>query len=74
MQGKPALASTVEEKNMTDSTSALDKGLGGYGSLAVAAGIGSMLGSGIIVGLSSTITVWQPVSYTHLTLPTTPYV
>ncbi|RBP99024.1 MFS transporter [Bifidobacterium xylocopae] len=36
-----------------------DKGLGGYGSLAVAAGIGSMLGSGIIVGLSSTITVWQ---------------
>lgn len=27
--------------------------------LAVAAGIGSMLGSGIIVGLSATITVWQ---------------
>ncbi|PKC98757.1 Glucose/fructose transport protein [Bifidobacterium longum] len=27
--------------------------------LAFAAGIGSMLGSGIIVGLSSTITVWQ---------------
>ena len=44
---------------MADSTSAVDKGLGGYGSLAVAAGIGSMLGSGIIVGLSSTITVWQ---------------
>ncbi|NMM93827.1 MFS transporter [Bifidobacterium oedipodis] len=36
-----------------------DKGLGGYMPLAVAAGIGSMLGSGIIVGLSSTITVWQ---------------
>lgn len=27
--------------------------------LAVAAGIGSMLGSGVIVGLSATITVWQ---------------
>lgn len=27
--------------------------------LAIAAGIGSMLGSGIIVGLASTITVWQ---------------
>lgn len=37
----------------------VDRGLGGYGSLAMAAGIGSMLGSGIIVGLSSTITVWQ---------------
>lgn len=35
------------------------KGLGHYMSLAVAAGVGSMLGSGIIVGLSSTITVWQ---------------
>lgn len=34
-------------------------GLGRYMSLAVAAGVGSMLGSGIIVGLSSTITVWQ---------------
>lgn len=33
--------------------------LGRYMPLAVAAGIGSMLGSGIIVGLSSTITVWQ---------------
>lgn len=33
--------------------------LGRYSSLAVAAGIGSMLGSGIIVGLSATITVWQ---------------
>lgn len=33
--------------------------LGKYMSLAVAAGVGSMLGSGIIVGLSSTITVWQ---------------
>lgn len=30
-----------------------------YMPLAVAAGLGSMLGSGIIVGLSSTITVWQ---------------
>jgi len=30
-----------------------------YQSLAVAAGIGSILGSGIIVGLSATITVWQ---------------
>ncbi|MBW3083099.1 MFS transporter [Bifidobacterium phasiani] len=35
------------------------RGLGRYMSLAVAAGVGSMLGSGIIVGLSSTITVWQ---------------
>lgn len=30
-----------------------------YFPLAVAAGIGSMLGSGIIVGLAATITVWQ---------------
>ncbi|ETA73265.1 MFS transporter [Ligilactobacillus equi] len=30
-----------------------------YRPLAVAAGIGSILGSGVIVGLSSTITVWQ---------------
>ncbi|MTV81639.1 MFS transporter, partial [Secundilactobacillus folii] len=30
-----------------------------YRPLAVAAGIGSILGSGIIVGLSATITVWQ---------------
>lgn len=30
-----------------------------YMPLAVAAGIGSILGSGIIVGLSATITVWQ---------------
>lgn len=30
-----------------------------YQPLAVAAGIGSILGSGIIVGLSATITVWQ---------------
>ncbi len=36
-----------------------EKKLGGYMPLAVAAGIGSMLGSGIIVGLSATITVWQ---------------
>ena len=35
------------------------EGIGGYMPLAVAAGIGSMLGSGIIVGLSATITVWQ---------------
>lgn len=35
------------------------QGLGRYMPLAVAAGIGSMLGSGIIVGLASTITVWQ---------------
>ena len=34
-------------------------GLGKYMPLALAAGIGSMLGSGIIVGLSSTIVVWQ---------------
>ncbi|KFI94223.1 sugar transporter [Bifidobacterium saguini DSM 23967] len=33
--------------------------LGKYAPLVVAAGIGSMLGSGIIVGLASTITVWQ---------------
>lgn len=30
-----------------------------YRPLAIAAGIGSILGSGIIVGLSATITVWQ---------------
>lgn len=30
-----------------------------YSPLATAAGIGSMLGSGVIVGLSATITVWQ---------------
>lgn len=30
-----------------------------YQPLAVAAGLGSVLGSGIIVGMSSTITVWQ---------------
>ena len=30
-----------------------------YRPLAAAAGIGSILGSGIIVGLSATITVWQ---------------
>ena len=35
------------------------EGIGGYMPLAVAAGIGSMLGSVIIVGLSATITVWQ---------------
>lgn len=35
------------------------KGLGVYMPLAMAAGIGSLLGSGVIVGLSSTITVWQ---------------
>ncbi len=34
------------------------KGLGEYMPLAFAAGIGSMLGSGIIVGLSATIVVW----------------
>ena len=30
-----------------------------YISLVGAAGIGSMLGSGIIIGLSATLTVWQ---------------
>ena len=30
-----------------------------YMPLVVAAGIGSMLGSGIIIGLSATVTVWQ---------------
>ena len=30
-----------------------------YRPLATAAGLGSILGSGIIVGLSATITVWQ---------------
>ncbi|WP_301205887.1 hypothetical protein, partial [uncultured Dubosiella sp.] len=30
-----------------------------YRSLIVSAGLGSILGSGIIVGLASTITVWQ---------------
>lgn len=33
--------------------------LGRYAPLAYAGGIGSLLGSGIIVGLSATITVWQ---------------
>lgn len=41
------------------STTKKNEGVGGYMPLAVAAGIGSMLGSGIIVGLSATITVWQ---------------
>lgn len=41
------------------STAVKDTKLGGYMPLAVAAGIGSMLGSGIIVGLSATVTVWQ---------------
>ena len=40
-------------------TSTKSNGLGKYMPLAFAAGIGSMLGSGIIVGLSSTIVVWQ---------------
>lgn len=44
---------------MMNTSTKRDKGLGGYMSLAVAAGVGSMLGSGIIVGLSATITVWQ---------------
>lgn len=35
------------------------KNLGRYWNLSVSAGLGSMLGSGIIVGLASTITVWQ---------------
>lgn len=30
-----------------------------YKPLAIAAGLGSVLGSGIIVGMSATITVWQ---------------
>lgn len=33
--------------------------LGSYWILAAAAGLGSILGSGLIVGLASTITVWQ---------------
>lgn len=41
--------------NNESSTSMVKK----YRPLAVAAGIGSILGSGIIVGLSATITVWQ---------------
>lgn len=36
-----------------------DKNSKKYASLVGAAGIGSMLGSGIIIGLSATITVWQ---------------
>ncbi|WP_306421021.1 MFS transporter [Secundilactobacillus kimchicus] len=32
---------------------------GKYWNLSITAGLGSMLGSGIIVGLASTITVWQ---------------
>lgn len=35
------------------------KKYGRYWNLTIAAGLGSMLGSGIIVGLASTITVWQ---------------
>ena len=49
-----------ERYNMTQvSQTESSQSLGCYSSLAVAAGIGSMLGSGIIVGLSATITVWQ---------------
>ena len=49
-----------ERYNMTQvSQTESSQSLGRYSSLAVAAGIGSMLGSGIIVGLSATITVWQ---------------
>lgn len=44
---------------MGDSDNESTKGLGGYMPLALAAGLGSLLGSGVIVGLSSTITVWQ---------------
>ncbi len=36
-----------------------DKSVKKYAPLVGAAGIGSMLGSGIIIGLSATITVWQ---------------
>lgn len=36
-----------------------DKSIKKYAPLVGAAGIGSMLGSGIIIGLSATITVWQ---------------
>lgn len=39
--------------------STVDSSFKKYRPLAVAAGIGSILGSGIIVGLSATITVWQ---------------
>lgn len=35
------------------------KKYGNYWGLTAAAGLGSVLGSGIIVGLASTITVWQ---------------
>lgn len=49
-----------ERYNMTQvSQTESSQSLGCYSSLAVAAGIGSMLGSGIIVGLSAAITVWQ---------------
>ncbi len=49
-----------ERYNMTQvSQTESSQSLGRYSSLAVAAGIGSMLGSGIIVGLSAAITVWQ---------------
>jgi inositol transporter-like SP family MFS transporter len=44
----------------SNASNASEKGkLGQYKPLVIAAGIGSMLGSGIIVGLASTITVWQ---------------
>lgn len=36
-----------------------DKSVKKYAPLVGVAGIGSMLGSGIIIGLSATITVWQ---------------
>lgn len=44
---------------MTNETQADKTLVKQYSPLATAAGIGSMLGSGVIVGLSATITVWQ---------------
>lgn len=44
---------------MTTAPSTQKVTLGKYAPLVYASGIGSLLGSGIIVGLSATITVWQ---------------
>lgn len=47
------------EKNMNNEIQIEKQKMGSFMPLALAAGLGSLLGSGVIVGLSSTITVWQ---------------
>ena len=37
-----------------------------YRPLLVSAGLGSILGSGVIVGLASTITIWQNVLHLNV--------